>query len=254
MKAISLFTLLALVAPLSAQETPAKSESAETKRELLPNQQKFLNLPEESRKNFVKHVGDASRLFQEKRIFECLDKLAEANKIFDESPEVYNLRGSCYVEMRAFDKALVDFSKARELTRGEPSVEFNVGEVYFVTQEWQKALDVFVEVMKKLPPENIALGRLIEFKIMLCKKKLGQENEAAILAEKYTFEDDSPYYYYAQAALAYDKEEMVEAEEWLARAGRVFRNPAVLAPWQDTLVEYGYVKSFYGNDQSPTEE
>jgi hypothetical protein len=26
----------------------------------------------------------------------------------------------------------------------------------------------------------------------------------------------------------------------------------VVAPWQDTLVEYGYIKSFYG-DEAPTE-
>ena len=34
-------------------------------------------------------------------------------------------------------------------------------------------------------------------------------------------------------------------------AGRVFRDPNILAPWQDTLVEYGYIKSFYGdNDEA----
>jgi hypothetical protein len=29
-------------------------------------------------------------------------------------------------------------------------------------------------------------------------------------------------------------------------AGRVFANPAVIAPWQDTLIEFGYIESFYG--------
>jgi hypothetical protein len=89
---------------------------------------------------------------------------------------------------------------------------------------------------------------LVEFKILLCKKKLGMKEEAKALAEKYDFQDDSPYYYYAQAALAYDDKNLVKAEEWLAMAGRVFRDPNVLAPWQDTLVEYGYIKSFYGDD------
>ena len=40
----------------------------------------------------------------------------------------------------------------------------------------------------------------------------------------------------------------------LARAGRIFQSPEVLAPWQDTLVEYGYIKSFYGNDLNEGEE
>ena len=47
-------------------------------------------------------------------------------------------------------------------------------------------------VMKQLPPDNMALGRLVEFKILLSKKKLGLKDEVTILAEKYDFLDDSP--------------------------------------------------------------
>jgi hypothetical protein len=69
-----------------------------------------------------------------------------------------------------------------------------------------------------------------------------------ILAEKYDFLDDSPFHYYAKAALAYEAEDLLKAEEWLAVAARIFQDPNILAPWQDTLVEYGYIKSFYGDD------
>ena len=105
-----------------------------------------------------------------------------------------------------------------------------------------------------MPAENTALSRLVEFKILLGKKKLGMDDEVTILAEKYDFLDDSPYYYYAQAALAYEKEDLVKAEEWLAIANRIFQDPNVLAPWQDTLVEYGYIKSFYGDDPAAAAE
>jgi tetratricopeptide (TPR) repeat protein len=125
--------------------------------------------------------------------------------------------------------------------------------IYFVTKQWQKAHDLFVKILKQIPPENIALGRLVEFKILLCKNKLGKKDEVTILAEKYDFLDDSPYYYYAKAALAYEAKDLVKAEEWLATAGRIFQDPNVLAPWQDTLIEYGYIKSFYGSDESPKE-
>ena len=99
----------------------------------------------------------------------------------------------------------------------------------------------------------MSLSRLVEFKILLCKMKMGEDDEVVILAEKYDYQDDSPYYYYVQAALAYEDEKLLEAEEWLARANRIFRNPNIIAPWQDTLVEYGYIKSFYGDDD-PTAE
>jgi tetratricopeptide (TPR) repeat protein len=242
MKTISSLCLLLLVMPLAAQDEGAK------KPDLLPNQQAFLNLPEEKRAEFAKHLGEATRVFQQKRIFEALEELDKASAIFTDSPEIHNLRGSCYVEMRAFEKALAEFEKAAALSKDNPSITFNVGEVYFVTREWQKAHDTFEKVMSLLPPENTSLGRLVEFKILLCKKKLGQDAEAAAMAEKYDFMDDSPYHFYAQAALAYDADNLVKAEEWLAIANRIFRDPNILAPWQDTLVEYGYIKSFYGEE------
>jgi tetratricopeptide (TPR) repeat protein len=255
MKSIPVLSLFVLLTPLVAQNetAPTAGQPNAAPPALLPNQQAFLNLPEESRKEFAKHLGEASRIFQQKRIFETMEELDKASAIFKDSPEIHNLRGSCYVEMRAFDKAISEFNSAAALSKDNPSIEFNIGEVNFVTKEWQKAYDIFQKVLKLLPPENTAFSRLVEFKILLCMKKLGKDNEAVILAEKYDFLDDSPFHYYAQATLAYDKNDMVKAEEWLARASRIFRDPNVIAPWQDTLVEYGYIKSFYG-EESSTEE
>ncbi|MGB2454301.1 MAG: hypothetical protein ACPIG7_06890, partial [Akkermansiaceae bacterium] len=71
----------------------------------------------------------------------------------------------------------------------------------------------------------------------------------AIVAET-DFLDDSPLFYFGKAALSYAKDDGKGAEQWLARATRIFRsaNGALLAPWQDTLIEFGYIKSFYGGD------
>ncbi len=252
MKVIPLIALLVSLTPLLAQTKPAASEKTPVapKKELLPNQVAFLNLPEENRKDFIKHLGEANRLFQQKRIFETLEELDKAEKIFGESPEVSNMRGSCFVEMRAFDKALIAFQKSSALAKDNPSIEFNIAEVYFCTKQWRKSHDLLVKILKMIPEDNTTLGRLVEFKILLCKKKLGLNEEVTILANKYDFLDDSPFYYYAQAALAYDANDLIKAEEWLAIAGRIFQDPNSIAPWQDTLVEYGYIKSFYGNDDA----
>ena len=250
MKSILLLTLFAVSSPLSAQDGAVAIQQPEAAgaETLMPNQKAFLNLPSESRKDFVKHLEESGRLFQQKRIFEALDELEKTSKIFADSPEIYNLRGSCFIEMRAFEKALDQFKMADALSKDNPSIEFNIAEVYFCTKEWKKSVDILEKVLKETAPGNMALSRLVEFKIMLCKKKLGLKDEAEILANKYDDQDDSPYYYYAQAAMAYDAANLVKAEEWLAMAGRVFQDPNVIAPWQDTMVEYGYIKSFYGDD------
>lgn len=261
MNARTLSLLLLLAGPLAAQSpsgtipapapTPGSAPApGAPPQELLPNQQAFLNLPEAQRNEFIKYLSEAVRLFGQKRVFETMEQLDKAEAIFKESSEVYNVRGNCYVEIRAFDKALAQYDKALELAKDNSSIEFNIGEVHFVTKEWRKALDVFQSVLKKVPASNTALSRLVEFKIMLCQKKLGLDKEAEALAAKYDYLDDSPFHYYANAALAYSKKDLLKAEEWLAVANRVFRDPAILAPWQDTLVEYGYIKSFYGSEDS----
>ena len=247
MKRLPILFLL-LFSPLHAQEEDAPP----TAPELLPSQQEFLNLPEEQRVDFARHFGEASRYFQQKRIFECLESISEAEKIFKNSAELHNLRGSCYVEMRAFDKAMTSFNEAIKITPKNTSIRFNIGEVLFVTKQWQGAHDTFQSILAEIPETNMALGRLVEFKIMLCKIKLEQKEEAMILAEKYDFQDDSPFYYYAKASLAYEEEKLLEAEEWLGRANRIFRDGNIVAPWQDTLVEFGYIKSFYGDEDAAT--
>jgi tetratricopeptide (TPR) repeat protein len=236
------FLLLLLITPLHAQDAEVPTDQPE----LTQGQRDFLNLPEEKRIDFAKRFGEASRFFQQKRIFECLEEVGEAEKIFANSSELLNLRGSCYVEMRAFDKAMVSFEEALKLSPDNTSIRFNVAEVLFVTRQWQKAHDKFLEILPDIPATNLALSRLVEFKLMLCKIKLGMDNEVIILANKYDFQDDSPFHYYARAVLAYEKDNQVEAEEWMGRANRIFRDQNIIAPWQDTLVEFGYIKSFYG--------
>lgn len=250
MKVISVLSLFALATPLVAQNDtkPAEKTPPVTQQPLTPNQQAFLNLPEEERKTFIKHWSEAQRLFQQKRIFETMEELNKAEKVFKDSPETYTLRGNCFIEMRAFDKGLAEFQKARAFTKENPSIDFNIAEVFFCTKEWKKSLDMFEKIGKSLPPENIVYGRLIEFKMLLCMKKLGMSAEAAKLSEKYDFNDDSPYHYYAKAALAYDQKDLLKAEESLAIARRIFQSPNALEPWDDVLIEYGYIKSYYGGD------
>jgi tetratricopeptide (TPR) repeat protein len=255
--------LLLTLSPVLAQDQPpaapaGNQPAAETPSELLPNQQAFLNLPEERRKEFAKQLMEANRLFQQKRVFEALSALNKAEAIFPDSPELLNLRGACLVEFRSFDKAMTAFEAASRLSPDDGSIKFNIAEVLFVSHDWQKAHDKFIEVLEglnkdaevKSPDYQLALRRLVEFKILLCLKKLGKHEEAVKLADKYDIDDDSPFHCYAKAALYYEQGDQIKAEEWLARAGRIFRDPATISPWQDTLVEYGYIKSFYGADLS----
>ena len=248
MKTISRAILLSLVplTLLSAQE------ANKPERELMPHEQAFLNMPQEKRDDFMKKLGDAQRLFTGKRVFEALEKVSEAQAIYPDSPDLLNLRGACEVEFRSFDKALASFRRADELHPGNPDIVFNIAEILFVKKEWDAAETQFSKVLTLIgkDPEAIKLqlSRLVEFKLLLCKIKLGKHAEAVSMAQKYDYLDDSPYHYYAEAAIHFSEKRDVEAEACMARGGRVFQNPAILAPWQDTMIEFGYIKGFFGGD------
>ena len=244
MKRILLLSLV--LAGIAHTQEPAESKPEAVAEELLPSQEEFLNLPEEQRKEFVQLSAKASRYFAQKRIFEAFEVIGEAESIFAESAPLLNLKASCYVEIRAFDKALKGFKKALEYDPKNQSILFNIGEIHFVTGEWQKAHDQLLSVLNEVSEGNTSFARLVEYKVLLCKIKLGMDDEVQILANKYDYQDDSPYHYYAKAALEYAAGNSLEAEQWLARAQRIFRDPNILASWQDTLVEFGYIRSFYG--------
>ncbi len=195
-------------------------------------------------------------MFAQKRIFETIEKLEEAKAIFPDSPDVENLLGACQVEFRSFDDAMEHFRRAAELSPDSPNILFNIGEVQFVTKKWQEAQTTFQKVLDLIGEDEkqLQLQRLVEFKLMLCLLQLDRVEEAKQMAEKYDAFDDSPYPYYAEAALEFHQGDELGAELSLRRAQRIFRSPEMLSPWQDTLMEFGYIKSFLGASLEELEE
>lgn len=246
MKLATLFTFVLSVSAF-AQEPPAKQESAE-KTDAPTWQNEFTNLPIEERRQYFEYAQSADSLFKEKRIFECLDTLAKLKNIFINNPATLNLEGACYVEFRDFEKARATFQKALALSPENSNVLFNLAEVDFVTHNWQAALDGFSAIIDEIKKADVSMSNLVLYKIALCHIKLDQLDEAQKILEPYDFLDDTPLYYFGQAAFSYEQGKTQEAEAWLSRAARVFRSAEILAPWQDTLIEFGYIKSFYGGD------
>jgi tetratricopeptide (TPR) repeat protein len=255
-KKILLLGLMSVLIPtMTHAQAVIPTETDEQKTPQLTEVQKeFTNLPEQKRVDYLKFVNEASRLFNEKRIFEALEQIDEARKIFDRNVDIFNLLGSCYVEFRDFTKAREFYDKALALEPKSSIILFNVAELEFVTRNWQVCLVKMKELLPLIPEVSVQTKRIVELKMLLCHLALDQEEEAKALANKYDpLRDDSPFYYYAQASICYRNKDLIKAEEFLQMANRVFVNPAYLAPWQDTLIEFGYIASFYGGGELPTE-
>ena len=247
-------TLLLCLTPLAL--LPAQQPAAAPAKEKLPHEIAFSNLPEKDRAEYLKKLLEARRLFNEKRIFEAIEKAHDGLKIFPDDPEMLNLLGACQVEFRNFSKAMDDFKKADALMPNNPQIYFNIAELNFVTGNWQEAEANLTKVLKLTPAtmdkSTFQVNRLTEFKLLLAKLKLNKRAEAVSMATKYDYLDDSPYHYYAAAALLFDEGKDVEAEGVVARGTRIFQDANMLAPWQDTMIEFGYIKGFFGGAGTAT--
>ena len=244
-------SLIALALALGTGLSFAQAEKADDSATAPKKQYNIdiANLPEAKRKEFFEHYFRSEQLFGQKRIFECLESIRKAHQIYRKSPATLNLQGACYVEFRNFKKATESFSAAQKADPKNRNVLFNLAEIKFVSQEWPEALSSLNNLLDN-HGESFRQGMkdLIRFKILLCQLKTDQVAEAKATINALSYKDDTPLFYFGNAAISYHAEKTTEAEQWLARGRRVFKNPQLLAPWSDTLIEYGYIKSFYGGD------
>lgn len=256
---------------LFAQQAPDEglkihpNDSSDRNNTLNGINNRFSNLPIEVRKKYFGMKQDAYRYFSNKRTFESMMVLYEMMEIFDEDPQVFNLLGSIHIEFRNFDRAREIFTQALNLSIGDSMLLFNLAEIEFCTSNWEAALKRFEQLKKETAgQQETELNRLISLKVMLCNLALAHSdnkkidnpkktiylNTAKKLANIYNYLDDSPYYYYSQAALAFHEEDKTKASQWLTSAQNVFgSNPVSLASWNDTFIEFGYITSHYGTDE-----
>lgn len=218
----------------------------------------FSNLTEEKRQRYAEHKIKAEQFFRQKRTFESLDEIHQALKIFEQDPGLWNLKGSCHVEFRSFSKAREAFQRALAIDEKNTGILFNLAEMDFVTKEWKDCVEKMTTLVQRLEESTdgemeeatLNLHHLALFKILLSQLKLGQDDKARQLAEdNWEDWDDTPFTYYSKAALAYHEKDDEAANDWIMSAVRVFGGLENVANWQDTLIEYGYVKSFYGGDE-----
>jgi len=174
---------------------------------------------------------------------EALMKLDEAEKLAPQVPDIYAMRGDIYLapRRRDFDLARPQFEKSVELQPASPLPKFNLGEYYFVKGEFSTALEHFTRLAADYPKLPMMVRHLVHYKRVLCELKLGHRPAAEqIIADNFTFMDDTPAYYFSKAALAFDFGDVAKAQEWVQRGVAAFKGPAC-EPYYDAFKELRWV-------------
>jgi Flp pilus assembly protein TadD len=192
-----------------------------------------------SREDFSVTLKSAHESFAKRDLEATMKTLDEVPEEFRSDPGFLTLRGACYTEQRDFKAALEDFKEAAKKKPGDPSIRFNVAEMSFVVGDWEEAIKGF-QVLQSQGAVKGTVSALVDFKLMLCEEGRGNAAEFDRRAAENLKETDSLLAAYTKAAMEFRNGQKDEAKATLADAGKNFPNASDLAPWQDTMIEFGY--------------
>jgi len=133
------------------------------------------------------------------RYREAIDVYSKGLEIHPQDPRLYRHRGHRYITVREFGKASADFAKAASLIQGkadesEPSgtggrpgtLHFNVwyhkALAHYLTGDFDKALDAYLECMKVSKADNESLVATSDW-LYMTYRRLGKTEDAAKVLE-----------------------------------------------------------------------
>ncbi|MCB1276197.1 tetratricopeptide repeat protein [Prosthecobacter sp.] len=190
-----------------------------------------------------KLLMEARDMRVQQRFTDALEKLDAAEKLAPNVADIYALRGDIYLapRRRDFELALPQFEKAAELQPDSPLPKFNLAEYYFVKHDFDTALKAFTKLTADYPKLPMVIRHLVHYKRALCELKLGHRPAAEkIVADTFTFMDDTPAYYFSKSALAFDQDDKAKANEWIQRGVAVFKAQRC-EPYYDAFKELRWV-------------
>ncbi len=174
--------------------------------------------------------------------FEAIEELKKGEAIAPENAMLPNAEGGVYTTMRDFDKARECFERSLKLMPNAFEPKFNLAELLYVQGHYPEAEAAFGTVLKDYPKLREELRHLTRFKLAICRLKQDHIAEAEEMAKNFTFMDDTPAYYFAKAAMSFQKGNKDDANAWLRRAMRIFK-PKDNAAYLDTLMEAHWLPS-----------
>lgn len=157
--------------------------------------------------------------FQRDDMDQALVKLEALEKSNDVSPMVFNMLGAVWTKKKDYPKAEGYFSRALDMDPTFFPARFNRGEILFLEKKYPEALEYFSDLQMNVPNYD-----LLQFKVYLCNLLLNNTDAAQAMLEKIKSYNDSPAWYYAQAAWEITHDNPGKAKKYLRNASVLFED------------------------------
>src|SRR6516162_8581008 len=167
--------------------------------------------------------GKAFRAFDASNFPEALRQLDAIDARQPDLAESQNLRGVIYMRQGIYDKAEAALREALRINPKFWNARFNLAEIPFLSKDWPEARNRFQELLSSNASElQGEATQLIQYKILLTYLLEGKENMVDSLLAKFELSAETPAAHYANAAIAFHRNNQNEAKDWIEKAEKNF--------------------------------
>ncbi len=226
--------------PTVGQDTLTEEEEKEkaTRRHSVPQWViELSNLSADERTAYLQAFQAAKVAYANNRLAVCESYLNTCELYFTRNPNVWLLRSSVCIQRGQYDKAKTYIDQAQQADTDSHVVLLNLSLLHMAQGDYQAALGETNELLQELPDsaENFATRRSLTYRKFLCLIMMERTEEAKELVADISPIDDSPLYYYSQAALCMLQGNPTAATRELNTADAIFARDGHLPGYKQNL-------------------
>ncbi len=211
---------------------------------------KLSNLPNEKRVEYIKLFTEAKEAYRTGNWVKCLTLLNNCELLFDENPNVWNLKVGCYIEQKNYADALELAKKAHAYAQDDEVAMLNLSSIYLAQRQYQECIDMINSIFAIIGDwKNADLRHVLIYRQFLCYIMQGKEDEARKLVSFTRPMDDTPLYYMVQGTLYIIASDKVGAKGEFDSANRVFVRYPLLRAYNQAFGLSGISEKYLGITQ-----
>lgn len=216
----------------------AGSETQET--EQIPDWlARLSNLPRKQREEYISHFARAKAALAQGNWVDCDAELTSCEFIFNENPNIHNLRVVCYIEQKRLEAATEEMAKASALLPDDPTTLVNRASLHMAKKDYRACIREISDVLED-PHHNTGISQevrdILIFRIFLCHLMLGEIAQAEEWVRDLSPISDTPLFYYSRASICLYMRDTPGAQRDLQSAANIFASGGLLVPYQRALL------------------
>ena len=207
----------------------------------------FERLSEDEIKNYKEYKRKAIEANDNQKYFTAAIAANDALAIFKDDIDLLWLKGICHAQLDSLEDAVDYYEKALEIHPNHAPSLFNIVEIYFYHGKYEKAVEYITYIRQYLSSSGSKPLPLFDFKYLVILTHLAKTDPTTYskdlekMHEAYSYLDDNPFYYYANALKELDLGNNNEGQVWIFKASKIFKNPQMIKVWNKVLEDSNFL-------------